>query len=213
MKRVFIVCLFHLFATALLVAQSIQSKQIGSWIITPPHLTYPQNTATTARLASISTPSVSLVLQAKPYGDNRGSKPRIMLSILMENSDGILREEGESPKDPSHDFEPNPQSAGEGVPVKMSFDGEKSITRNWAGGGGMIEYRTDMWTSPSSSDYFPEVKLAVKIRDSKTLKISYPTRSGHATRPDGFATASFDLSGAEAVFASICPPDGCQMLP
>ena len=204
MKRLLVICLFQLVAVPFLLPQSNPAKQIGGWVITPRHETYPVNHSARATLTSTSNPSISLILDARfqaagnrPQDEGKGT---VLLSVVMENNDG--------------DFQINPQSGRLGIPLSMSFDADKPIVRSWQGGSEQIEW----WgpTEPADSvPYLTRVQFLAKLQDSKTLTISYPSRSKNNAGA-AFArntSATFDLSGIEAAMAAICPAGGCQIIP
>jgi hypothetical protein len=199
-----VICLFQLVTVPFLSSQSNQTKQIRGWVITPPHTTYPVNHTTTATLASTSNPSISLVLQARfqaagnrPQDEGKGM---VILSICMTSN--------------GDHFQANVQRALDGVPVNMSFDGGKPIASAWQGGDAMMELwpRTPPGLLPPpgsplrASAQFGSLEFMNKLLNGKTLTISYPIRDSGARK-----SATFDLSGVEAVMASICPVDGCKI--
>src|ERR1039458_9371362 len=156
MKRLLVICLFQLVTVPFLSSQSNPAKQIGGWVITPPHLTYPVNNTATAALASSTNPSVSLVLEARfqPAGNRPqdAGKGTALLSVAIVS-------------DKDH-FQADPLLALKGVPVTMSFDGGKPIALRWDGGDAFI----NLDLKPGSL----VLQFLAKLEGSKTLTISYP---------------------------------------
>src|ERR1039458_840794 len=141
MKRLLVICLFQLVTVPFLSSQSNPAKQIGGWVITPPHLTYPVNNTATAALASSTNPSVSLVLEARfqPAGNRPqdAGKGTALLSVAIVS-------------DKDH-FQADPLLALKGVPVTMSFGLCTTICRSVHSTRLSGKRRIRSWWRPSAA--------------------------------------------------------------
>ncbi len=162
-------------------------RHIGAWEVTGTG-----DHGGRATLVSTSSPAISLTLNASFY--SAGNRPQdegkgtISLSVLIGNSDGYPHSYPNGFR--AHLRNENGDQREAGVLFDMSFDGGKPITTLWNGGADGASLGQSMAQGAMS-------EFLQTLVDSKSLKVSYSTRSGERK------SATFYLSGATDALALI----------
>jgi hypothetical protein len=204
---------FKMAATSLIFAallvSPLSAQSTGQWAITPATKTYPVDPSTTAKLKSTTEPTAALVLSAKPEHLSMPEHDVTALAIYLDIGDDDFQIEptrwGKICK--KRTLNGN-AGAGQvcttgmispaGIEVELVFDGGKSISDLWTAGTGAA------FMPSNGSREFTKTQLLDRLQGAKKLVISYTLHGGV------HKSATFDLTGASAIVASLCP-GGCTL--